>query len=259
MRDASGFSGCLRAFACALACGAVVSCSAVLVAGGKISSNDRLLLVRGLDYDVAVAKIPLPWGKRGIHIDPNGNIDQAAAVKELESKGESVKPGTPVEITDIKFKRGKLLLAINGGGNMGGHWYDHLQIMGSITTSVVPAQRTTPNNGSYITVSLPSHDSTPTVGQVKKLLSEVLDFHRRSPTVLYSPTVPPVFKRAIKHHQVVVGMDRSEVLSAKGVPDRKIRKDLPDGSEEEDWLYGNPPHVLFVVMNDGTVTKVKQY
>jgi hypothetical protein len=237
------------------------SCCVALAGDQRVRNYDQLLLVRGLGHEVAVAKIPLPWGRHGIHIRSDGSVDQAQAWKELRSKGESVKPGMPVEITDIKFRPGKLLFAINGGGKAGGHWYDHLQIgMGPDPAPIVSSQQsTTPSNGSYITLALPKKHGTPTVGEVEHLLSQALDFHRESPTVLYSPSVPPQFKQAIKKHQVVVGMDRDAVLSAKGPPDRKVRKDNADGSEEEDWIYGQPPHVLFVIMTDGTVTKVKQY
>lgn len=232
-----------------------------LEAGQKVKHYDELLLVRGLAHEIAVAKIPLPWGGHGIHIGPNGAIDQNQAWKQLREKGESVKPGMPVEITDIKFKPGKILFAINGGGKTGGHWYDHLQIgMGPDPAPLVSSQQnTTPSNGSYITLQLPRSRRKPSVSEVKTLLSQALDFHRDSPTVLYSPAVPPQFKAAIKKHQVEVGMDREAVLSAKGAPDRKVRKENADGSEEEDWVYGQPPHVLFVIMTDGTVTKVHQY
>jgi hypothetical protein len=240
----------------------LLASSSVLEGKQKIGRYDELLLVRGLAHEVAVAKIPLPWGRHGIHIRSNGTVDQKAAWKQLREKGESVKPGMPVEITDVKFRSGKILFAINGGGKSGGHWYDHLEIgMGPDLAPMVSSQQstTTPSNGSYITVSLPRNEPKPTVGEVEKLLSQALDFHRESPTVLYSPAVPPKFKQAIKKHQVEVGMDREAVLSAKGAPDRKIRQENADGSEEEDWIYGQPPHVLFVVMLDGTVTKVHQY
>jgi hypothetical protein len=242
-------------------CVAMLGFASLLQGRQSIQYHDQLLLVRGLAHEVAVAKVPLPWGKHGIHINANGEIDQVRAFKELQTKGESVKPGMPVEITDIKFKRDRILLAINGGGKAGGHWYDHLQLdMGPIPTTNMSSQKsTTPSNGSYITLYLPRNDSQPSVAQVEKLLSSALDFSRRAPTVLYSPAVPPQFKQAIKKHQVVVGMDRDAVLSAKGAPDRKVRKENPDGSEEEDWVYGQPPHCLFVVMTDGTVTKVHQY
>jgi len=240
---------------------AILVCSNLLDASPRIKNYNRLLLVRGLDHDIAVAKIPLPWGRHGIRIGPTGTVDEAQEWREIRSKGESVRPGTPVEITDIKFKPGKLLLALNGGGKTGGHWYDHLQIgMGPDVAPMVSSQQTTtPSNGSYITLQLPRNDPKPSVDQVERLLSQALDFHRDSPTVLYSPSLPPQFKQAIKKHEVEVGMDREAVLSAKGAPDRKIRKERADGSEEEDWIYGQPPHVLFVTMIDGTVTQVRQY
>jgi hypothetical protein len=96
------------------------------------------------------------------------------------------------------------------------------------------------------------------VEQVKKLLATVLDFERRSPTVLYTPTVPPEIKEAIKKHQVIVGMDRDAALSAKGPPDRKVRE-VRNGAEQEDWIYGLPPHVLFVTFDGDTVVAVRQY
>jgi hypothetical protein len=237
------------------------TCGTALAGNQRIRNYDQLLLVRGLAHEVAVTKIALPWGKHGIHIKPDGSVDQSQAWRELRSHGESVKPGMPVEITSIKFRPGKILLAINGGGKTGGHWWDHLQMgMGPDLAPIVSNQETTtPSNGSYITLALPQKHHIPTVGQVQKLLSGALDFHRESPTVLYSPATPPQFKQAIKKHQVVVGMDRDAVLSAKGAPDQKIRKENADGSEEDDWIYGQPPHVLFVVMTDGTVTKVQQY
>jgi hypothetical protein len=240
---------------------ALVVCSGALYSKQKIEYQDQLLLVRDLAHDVAVAKIPLPWGKHGIRIKPDGTVDQAEAWKELRGKGESVKPGMPVEITDIKFGPGKIRFALNGGGKAGGHWYDHLELgMGPVPVPAVSSQQsTTASNGSYITLDLPKNNPKPTSAEVEKLLGQVLDFARESPTVLYSPSVPPQFKAAIKKHQVEVGMDRDAVLSAKGAPDRKVRKENADGSEEEDWIYGQPPHVLFVVMMDGTVTKVHQY
>jgi hypothetical protein len=48
------------------------------------------------------------------------------------------------------------------------------------------------------------------------------------------------------------------VLSAKGSPDRRVRE-VRDGSEQEDWIYGFPPHVLFVTFDGDQVVSVKQY
>ena len=112
--------------------------------------------------------------------------------------------------------------------------------------------------GSYVTLAFPDKMPELTVPQVKQLLSGVLDFERHSPTVLYSPAVPPHIKEAIKNHQVTVGMDRDAVISSKGAPERKVRE-VRDGIEQEDWIYGLPPHVLFVKFDGDQVIEVKQY
>lgn len=245
-----------------IALGLLIACAAgTLEARQSAHEYNQLLIIRGLDHEVAVAKVPLPWGKHGLRVDGQGEVDQNEAAKELRDKGESVKPGMPVEITAIKFKSGRVTFEINGGGKTGGHWWQHLEIgMGPTPAPIVSNENpTTPSNGSYITVVLPKKNPRPTVEQLKSMLSEVLDFSRRTPTVLYAPSEPPQFKEAIKKHQVLIGMDRVSVLSAKGAPDRKIRQDKPDGSQEEDWLYGQPPHVLFVIFTDEAVTAIHQY
>lgn len=112
--------------------------------------------------------------------------------------------------------------------------------------------------GSWVTLVFPGKIPPLSVDQVKQALGNVLDFSRHSPTNLYSPEVPPIIKEAIKNHKVIVGMDRDAVLSSKGPPDRKVREER-DGVEQEDWIYGMPPHVLFVTFDGDTVINVHQY
>ena len=226
-----------------------------------MDENGRIDLIRGLSSEVAVAKLALPRGKHGIHLDSHGKLDQAKALQELKENGPAVNPGTPIEITKIDFKADNLTFEINGGGKNGRHWYQHIEIgMGTTTQPIAPQD---PNQamvyGAYITVKFPGRVPELTVAEAKRLLAPVLDFERHSPTVLYSPSVPPKVKEAIKNHEVLVGMDHDAVLSAKGPPDRKVREDQPDGSEKEDWIYGLPPHVLYVTFDGDTVVRVKQY
>lgn len=218
-------------------------------------------LIRGLSSEIAVAKVALPRGKHGIFVDPAGKIDRSKAQQELKDNGAAVNAGTPVKITKIDFKGDRLTFEINGGGRNGRHWYQHLEIgMGTTTQPIAPQQQNQSlSYGSYITLRFSGHVPSLTVDQAKKLLAPALDFERHSPTVLYSPSIPPKFKEAIKNHQVVVGMDHDAVFSAKGAPDRKVREDQPDGGEKEDWIYGLPPHVLFVTFDGDTVVSVRQY
>jgi hypothetical protein len=233
-------------------------------AKGKPAPLDKAgqeALIRGLSSEVAVAKLALPRGKHGIYLDSSGKLDQAKAQQELRENGPAVNPGTPIEISKVDFKSNQLTFEINGGGKNGKHWFQHIEVgMGTTTQPIAPQD---PNHamvyGSYVTLKFPGRVPELTVAETKQLLAPVLDFERHSPTVLYSPSTPPKFKEAIKSHAVLVGMDHDAVLSAKGPPDRKVREDQPDGSEKEDWIYGLPPHVLYVTFDGDAVVRVKQY
>jgi hypothetical protein len=218
----------------------------------------RIALIRSLAQEVAVTKIALPRGKHGITLDAQGHVDQEKAQAEMRQHGVAIQPGMPVKITKMKFKSHRVILELNGGGKKGKKWYQHIQIgVGTSTRPIVP-DKPTLAYGSSITLAYEGKVASLTVQQVKQMLAAVLDFNRHSPTPLYSPVVPPEIKAAIKNHQVIVGMDRDAVLSSKGPPDRKVREER-DGVEQEDWIYGLPPHVLFVTFDGDTVSKVVQY
>jgi len=221
--------------------------------------NARIDIIRGLLREVGVTKVPLPRGKRGVRIDAQGKLDQADAQKEIHNNGMAMQPGTPAEITKIEFKSNQVIFEVNGGGKSGKKWYQHIELdTGVSVTPVNPQQPSATAFGSSITLDYGKALPELTVPELKKILSGVLDFERHSPTVLYSPNVPPAVKEAIKNHNVIVGMDRDAVLSAKGSPDRRVRE-VRNGSEQEDWIYGMPPHVLFVTFDGDQVVSVKQY
>lgn len=220
----------------------------------------RIAIIRALGQEVAVSKIELPRGKNGVFVDAKGQVDQAKATAEMRQNGLALRPGTLVQITKIEFKSDQVKIELNGGGKKRKKWYEHIEIggMGGTSAPISTTETTATGYGSAVTVAFPGKLETVTPEQVKKLLDSVLDFERRSPTVLYSPEVPPEIKEAIKSHQVIVGMDRDAVLSSKGPPDRKVRE-TRDGVEEEDWIYGLPPHVLFVTFDGESVVRVKQF
>jgi hypothetical protein len=224
-----------------------------------MDSKTRIEIIRGLLREVAVTKVPLPRGKRGIRVDGQGNLDKADAQKELHNNGLAMQAGNPAQITHIEFKSNEVIFELNGGGKSGKKWYQHIEIgMGDTTEPIGQSQQTTTAFGSSVTVDFGKALPDLTVPQLKKILTGVLDFERHSPTVLYAPNVTPEVKEAIKNHNVIVGMDRDAVLSAKGSPDRRVREER-NGSEQEDWIYGLPPHVLFVTFDGDQVVAVKQY
>jgi hypothetical protein len=224
----------------------------------QITREERIDLIRGLVKEIAVSKVPLPRGRKGVRLEYPGKLDKEKADAELRTNGMAIKPGMPVEITKITFKSDEIIFEINGGGKRRKKWYQHIEVgMGGVTQ---PVARDTPELafGSWIKLGFKGKVPELTVPQVKEALGSVLDWERHSPTVLYSPAVPPQFKDAIRSHQVLVGMNRDAVLSSKGPPDRRVRE-VRDGVEQEDWIYGFPPHVLFVTFDGETVVAVKQY
>ena len=219
----------------------------------------RIDIIRGLLKEVAVTKVSLPRGKRGVRVDAQGKLDQADAQKEMRFNGMAMQAGMPGEITKIEFKSNQIVFELNRGGRSGKKWYQHIEVgVGGATNPIGQQQPAVAAFGSSVTLDYGKALPDLTVPQVKKILSGVLDFERHSPTVLYSPSVTPEVKEAIKNHKVIVGMDRDAVLSAKGSPDRRVRE-IRDGSEQEDWIYGLPPHVLFVTFDGDQVVSVKQY
>lgn len=224
-----------------------------------MDSKTRIEIIRGLLRELAVTKIPLPLGKRGVRIDGQGKLDQADAQKEMHANGMAMKAGTPAAITKIEFKSSQIVFELNGGGKSAKKWYQHIEIgMGTDTAPIGSQQPPASAIGSSITLDYGKALPDLTVPQLKTILSGVLDFERHSPTVLYAPNLPPEVKAAIKNHQVIVGMDRDAVLSSKGTPDRRVRE-VRNGDEQEDWIYGTPPHVLFVTFDGDQVVSVKKY
>ena len=225
----------------------------------NLPRDDRIVLIRELDHEIAVTKLPLPKGKHGVYVDSSGKLDQVKAREELRNQGTAVSPGMPIEITRMTFKGDRILFEINGGGKTGKKWYQHIEVgMGTSTAPVAPQQNAQVATGSYITLEVAGKVENLTAARVKQLLAGVLDFERLSPTVLYSPSIPPKFKEAIQKHEIIAGMDRDAVLSAKGPPDRKVRE-VREGTEQEDWIYGLPPHVLYVTFDGDNVVSVRQF
>jgi hypothetical protein len=235
---------------------AVLSSERVLRAEEGITRQTRIELIRGFVTEIVVTKVALPRSGLGLTVTPAGTVK--GQTETTVSAGEiAIGPGLPAQITKVRFKSREIVFDLNGGRRSGKKWYDHIQISGVPGRAVEPVNTVT-TYGTVIRLTFPNKLPNVTLAQVKQMMSVALDFERHSPTVLYSPNLPPKVKDAIKNHQVIVGMDRDAVLSSKGPPDRKIRE-TKEGVETEDWIYGLPPHVLLVTLNGDQVVAVRQY
>lgn len=227
----------------------------------EITEQHRLDLIRTFNADLVYIRTQFPMGKVGLTLKDGKISPSGEKLQEMIALwGPSVKPGDRAMITKFEIRSNKIHFEINGGPVKKQKWYQHIQVgvNGGMTT---PGGENDPINnprGSYVDLEFDHHVPDLTVEQLKQLLWPVFDFDSKSPLEAYLETVPPKVKDAIQSHHVLVGMNREMVIYAKGRPPKKIREKDDQGTEYEDWIYGEPPQeVDFVRMIGDEVVRVE--
>ena len=234
----------------------------LLWAGNKpasaLSPKSRLQILRGLHSELATVKKALPRGEEPVPLDSQGQVDEEELQYLVGMNGVALRPGERVQITKIAFRKKEIVFDINGGGKQKGKWYQRIQIGVGGATRPLTRQVALPT-GSSIALRFEGPVPDLTADQVKQALGGLLDFSRRSASVVYTESLPKEVREAIKNHQVLVGMDRQMVVAARGRPDRKVRE-RHGRIELEDWIYGVPPSkVTFVTFRGNDVISVKEF
>ena len=236
----------------------------------RLSQEMRLELIRYVSGEFAKAKSALPGGKKGFRVQVGQPLDQKALIAALKDGGVAASPGDDVQITKLEFGGSDITVEINGGGNMGRSWRDRIQISGG---GVSPVQTSSTVNNEYgpapaadrvgITLKLDFGRPLPemTADELKLYLAGVLDFSKqRSAAVQWAESQPPDIREAIAAKRAEVGMDPEQVIAALGRAERKVREWQPDGTEIEDWIYGQPPgKTIFVRFVHDKVIRVTEY
>jgi len=231
-----------------------------------LQEESRLALVRYVDGEFAKVVAPIPAGKGGFHLKAGAPLDAHALHMTLQGHDAAANPGDKVQITRLQFRERQIAVQINGGGNKGNSWKDHLQLsVGGIDPTQqggdpnVPSVQNAPGATIYLDFDKPLPDMTP--DDLKNDLSSMLDFGgQRSAAVQWVDTLPPAVQQAITDKRAVYGMTRDEVIAALGKPEHKVRETQPDGTEIEDWIYGTPPgKTVFVSFDGDMVIKVEQF
>ena len=228
----------------------------------KLTEQDRIELMRGLVAEYATVKQLLPRAKKALPFESTGSIDKQAWQAASREYGPAGRVGDTVQITKVFIEADKLVLQINHGFNGGRKWYDGAQIGGGMggNGSMRPLGQGDSNAPGGTTIEILFHKPLEPMkaAEVKKMLAPVLDFEKRSATEIYAEVLPPEVKAAIGDKKVIEGMDRDQVLMALGRPNHKSRE-VKDGVELEDWVFGQPPgKIVFVTFNGSKVIKVKE-
>jgi hypothetical protein len=232
--------------------------SGMTLEAGKLTEQDRIEILRGLTSEYATAKVFLPRSKKPLPYESTGVWDKAKWSEAAREFGPAARVGDLVQVTKVEIDDKRIVFEINGGLKSGKKWYERIQVgMGTTTRPIATGKKTPAPGGTTIALEFDKDVPVLKAADIKKLLAPILDFQKQSATEHYMETLPAPIKQAILDKKAVEGMDRDQVLLALGHPLRKIRE-VKDGVETEDWVYGEPPgKITFVTFTGSKVTKVK--
>jgi hypothetical protein len=238
----------------------------VLHPADKLTDDEKVSLVRDLTAEYAKAKDYIPRSKTPLEIEVDGTWDKRKWQMDAQKMGgPAARVGDQVQITRVTLDGDKIVFEINGGIKDGRSFLDHVQvgvgIPGPVTstqTSQTGGQSGQVRMGTYLVLTFHKPMENLTGADVKRILSPLLEFDKRSVTQIYTETLPPETQKAIAEKRALVGMDREQVLLALGHPDRKYRE-TKDGVDQEDWIYGAPPgKITFVTFAGAKAIRVKE-
>ncbi|HYO81508.1 MAG TPA: hypothetical protein VES20_08915 [Bryobacteraceae bacterium] len=235
--------------------------AAILVATAqaeKLTFEQRVEIVRGMNAEFATAKIYLPRSKKALEFPADGKYDKERWDEAGKTFGPAARAGDLIQITKVEIEDDRIVFEINGGMTGKRKWYENVQVGVGNSTTPISRGNTTPAPGGT-TIALLFGKSTPALeaSEIKKLLTPLMNFERRTATEQLVDTLPPEIQAAVKEKRAIEGMDRDQVILAVGKPRTKVRENR-EGQETEDWIYGQPPgKVTFVTFADGKVVRVR--
>jgi hypothetical protein len=192
----------------------------------------------------------LPRGMKGVSIE-QGRISptEAELASAVAQHGVVAKPGDRVRITGLKFIHQGVVFELNGGPQRRKSWKDRISV-GTGPTMINPTTGSAPADdiynaasGSTVTVLWKGESGELSTARLKELLEPVLDFKSETDAEAYQKSLPPKLAEAIKSHHALVGMNKEMVMYALGRPPRRERQ-VRDGQEYEEWIYGTPPREM---------------
>ncbi len=257
---------------------ALVFVLAALAAGDdekRLTTANRMEIIRQISYEYALLQIPLPRLKKekeAVEIKSTGEINEDKLRQQLAQRGVAIETGAIVQLTGLKIKKDHIMIEVNGGGPRGRKWYERITISagggsgggtviqpGSRKERVPSSANWEPGSGSWIRLDFDRRIPDVTPDEVKLMLAPIFEFGRDSATLPWIETIPEEFQDAIREKRAMVGMDREMVLAAMGRPERKVREMRSDEQEYEDWIYGYPPFLTFVTFLGDDVVEVREF
>jgi hypothetical protein len=226
----------------------------------KLTEDDKVDILRGILSEYATAKVLLPRSKKPLPFQSDGYWNKEIWDQAAREFGPAARVGDLVQVTHLNLENDRMVLEINNGARGKTNWRDHVQIgVGGTVSPINTQQNSNAPSGTSIVLLFGQPLPSIQAADIKKILAPVLDFDVQSAADNYFDKLPAPIQEAIKAHKVILGMDRDMVLLAVGKPRHKERNVTNDGTETEDWIYGDPPgKITFVTFTGSKVTAVKE-
>jgi hypothetical protein len=225
----------------------------------KLTDDDKVDILRGILSEYATVKVLLPRSKKPLPFQSDGVWNKEIWSQSEREFGPAARVGDLVQVTKIDIDKDRMVLEINDGAKGKSNWRNHVQIgMGPTMSPVNTQQNSNAPSGTSIVLLFGQPLPDMMADDVKKILAPILDFDKQSAADNYFDKLPAPIQEAIKANKIIVGMDRDQVLLSVGKPRHKERNVTGDGTETEDWIYGDPPgKITFVTFTGSKVTVVK--
>jgi hypothetical protein len=227
----------------------------------KLTEDGKVDILRGILSEYATVKILLPRSKKPLPFQSDGVWNKELWQQSERELGAAARVGDLVQVTHLNIENDRIVLEINNGlKGARGNWKDHVQVgVGGQTRPISTQQNSNAPGGTSIVLLFGQPIPDIQADDIKKILAPVLDFALQNAADNYFDKLPEPIKIAIKANKVIVGMDRDQVLLSVGKPRHKERNITSDGTEMEDWIYGDPPgKITFVTFAGSKVTGVKE-
>ncbi|MBZ5610013.1 MAG: hypothetical protein LAP38_17260 [Acidobacteriia bacterium] len=221
-------------------------------------------ILRGMMAEYATVKAFLPRSPKPLTFQSTGAWDKQQWAEAGQKYGPAARLGDLVQITKVDIQNDKIVFEINGGMKKKGGWRDHVQIgmggpVGGGVQQVNTQQNTSAPSGTILALLFDKATPPLKAADIKKMLKPILDFEKETATENYVEELPEPIKKAIKENKAIDGMDRNQVVLALGKPRHKERSVDKDGTELEDWIYGEPPgKITFVTFAGSKVVRIKE-
>ena len=211
------------------------SATAHTVMSSPAAHQARLQLEEIFLGELVIARAIFPATSQGIDLSEHGWWDRRKVSGHVESDGVSIEPGDTVMVTEIQVRDDYLEIHLNGGGTRGHEPAKGSRINLRFDSSIQPSDLTPESLSRYLD---PLIDAVP----VKRAAA--------------MGAVPEPYRVGAKRGEAQVGMSKSDVLAALGVPlDRRVRVAVDEILEE--WQYEAPDlEMILVTFRAGAVVRV---